>query len=194
MKKILIITMFASSLLSVRSAMAWHTRQNLPKGWGLGGKGDVQEYSGTLDHTVAHGGKSSVLVQSIAPNPKEFVSLTQNLSAQEYRGKRIRFTGYLKTENIRQRAKLWMEIYDGDKYLAGDAMNDRAISGTTPWTKYSIVLDVPEQSTGINYGAAFVGDGKLWADDFQIEVVDKAVPTTGPSAGPTHPTNGSFEE
>ena len=68
--------------------------------------------------------------------------------------------------------------------LAFDNMCNRKLEGTNDWTKLEIVLDIPEDSTNIGFGVIFSGDGKMWADDFEFEVVRKTVPTTSCPCSP----------
>jgi hypothetical protein len=78
-------------------------------------------------------------------------------------------------------------------------MGDRPIKGTTSWTKYDIVLDVPDNASQIAYGALLEGTGQIWFDNIAIEIVDDSVPTTGfqngkKSAKQNEPTNLDFEK
>ncbi|MCK7516664.1 MAG: hypothetical protein MZV64_02535 [Ignavibacteriales bacterium] len=67
---------------------------------------------------------------------------------------------------------------ESNQQLGFDNMRDRAIKGTTDWKKYEIVLDIPENSTTINYGVLLGGDGKVWFDNFELKEVDKSVAVT----------------
>ena len=51
------------------------------------------------------------------------------------------------------------------------------------WKKFSIVLEVPESAIGLSMGLSLQGRGKVWADDWQFEVVGKDVPTTSMGLG-----------
>lgn len=87
-------------------------------------------------------------------------------------GKRVRYSGWIKTEAItRGYAGLWWRV-DGDegKVLAFDNMRDRGPKGTTPWTRYEIVLEVPANATNINFGVIHPGDGTAWFDSLAVEL------------------------
>jgi len=61
---------------------------------------------------------------------------------------------------------------------------------------YEIVLDIPENSTTINYGVLLGGNGKVWFDSFELKEVDKNVPVTNlkkESKLPSQPVNLDFE-
>jgi hypothetical protein len=116
----------------------------------------------------------------------------QSMSPSEYLGRRVRFTGFLKTENA-ERASFWMRVDGANQaMLAFDNMDQRSISGTTPWAAYNIVLDVPADATNIAFGVLSQG-GTTWIDDLNFSVVDKSVATTT-TVTPSTPTNLNFED
>ena len=70
-----------------------------------------------------------------------------------------------------------------------------AITGDTEWTRYEIVLDVPEVATLIAFGVLISGPGDVWIDDLAFDVVDTSVPTTGAQQQPSwEPANLDFEK
>jgi RNA polymerase sigma factor (sigma-70 family) len=96
------------------------------------------------------------------------------------RGKRIRISGWIKTNNVRECAGLEMYAYSmGGEIVAFDQMMcSRPIHGTTDWQKYEIVRDIPQDATKIFLGAILFCSGEIWTDDFQVEPVGSDVPLT----------------
>jgi hypothetical protein len=45
-----------------------------------------------------------------------------------------------------------MRVDKESKHVAFDNMHDRPITGSSDWKKYDVVLDVPQDSTGISFG------------------------------------------
>ena len=87
--------------------------------------------------------------------------------------KKIKITASIKTEKVKKRAGLWLRI-DGETTettLGFNNMSDRPIEGTTDWTEYSILMNVPENSKTLNFGALLNGNGKIWLDDVKFEVI-----------------------
>ncbi len=169
----------------------------VPQGW-LAAGSRPQDYKMTVDRTVAHSGKASALLKSAVSEPGGFGTLMQTFKADTYRGKRVRMSGYVRSEDVKNSAGLWMRV-DGsrDEPLAFDNMQDRPIKGTTDWKKYEIVLDVPDSAQNIAFGLLLSGAGRTWVDDLSFEVVGKDVPTTGPKMGAgvqPAPANLDFEE
>ena len=71
-----------------------------------------------------------------------------------------------------------VDCTDKNTSLAFDNMSNRAIGGTSDWTKYEIVLDVSKEAIGIAYGFLISGTGNAWFSDLKLEVVGNDVPTT----------------
>jgi hypothetical protein len=109
-----------------------------------------------------------------------FGTIMKGIPPDEYLGKRIKLTGYIKTENIEDWAGMWMRIDSKipNKMLGFDNMNNRPIKGTNDWTKYEIVLDVPDSSMDIAYGVLINGTGTVSFPELALEVVGTDVPTT----------------
>ena len=93
----------------------------------------------------------------------------------------MRLSGQVRAEGIEQWAGLWMRV-DGpaNEVLAFDNMaaSNRAIKVRTDWTKYTVVLDVPESAINIMYGIVVSGRGSAWIDDVTLEAVGADVPVT----------------
>ncbi|MGB8370602.1 MAG: hypothetical protein ACLPYZ_11305 [Limisphaerales bacterium] len=180
--------------IAIGNAVA--ARAEIPKDWFAAGDHPA-EYEMTLDHDTTHNGKGSASLKCIVPKASGFGTLMQTFKADTYRGQRIRMSGYVRSRNVKDWAGLWMRV-DGakDEVLAFDNMQNRAVKGTTDWTRYEIVLDVPETSQQIAFGVLLSGMGQVWLDDVKFETVGKEVPTTGSKSSevPSAPRNLDFEE
>lgn len=173
----------------------------VPKDWFIAGS-QPKAYKIGIDKGAGKDGDNAATIQSKDDKIKGFGTLMQNCKPDKYRGKRIRMTGWMKTENVKSWAGFWLRIDkpDSDIPFAMDNMGKRPIKGTNDWTKYEIVLDVPEETSNLAYGALLDGTGKIWLDDITFEIVDETVPTTFPSNEElarkklTEPANLSFEE
>lgn len=170
------------------------------KGWELRGS-SPEKYKVGIEMDATRNGKVAYLFSN-ENKIKGFGSLCQDFFPKEFIGKRVKLSAFIRTENVESFAGLWMRI-DGEsingklgKMLGFDNMNDRRILGTTTWTKYEIILDVPEESKNIGYGILLSGTGKMWVDDIKFEIVEKTVATTKNSDALNleKPANTSFEE
>jgi erythromycin esterase-like protein len=88
-------------------------------------------------------------------------------------GKKVRFSGYIKTDRVSEGfAGLWWRVdgEPGTRPLAFDNMQDRGPRGTTDWTHYVIELPVDANARNINFGLLMPANGTAWFDDLTIEL------------------------
>ena len=106
-----------------------------------------------------------------APEGPPFGLATATFPIEVAAGKRIRYSGYIKTQGItRKWAGLWWRVDGKSGVLAFDNMENRGATGTTDWKRYEIDLQVPKDATNINFGALHSGDGSAWFDELSVTV------------------------
>lgn len=162
---------------------------DLPKGWFPAGS-NPKSYEMGINKGAGRDGNNCATIQSIDKNIRGFGTLMQNASANKYLGKRVRMSGWVKTENVEKWVGLWLRVDKGNQSIAFDNMGERPIKGTTDWKKYEIVLDVAIDAEMLAYGTLIEGTGKVWFDDIQFEIVDNQTETTDKKK----PTNLDFEK
>ena len=164
-----------------------------PQGWILRGN-DPAGYEASVDRSVHRSGQSSALYRARNPAANKFGTLMQAIKADDYRSKRVRLRGYLKTEDV-ERVQLWMRLDSPSMRMLGfDNMDARPIKGTTDWTAYDVVLDVPADASGVAYGVILAGPGQVWLDDVTLDTVDSSVATTGISTEDLDRANKAMED
>jgi hypothetical protein len=156
-------------------------KKGAPAGWFKNGS-KTEAFEVGVDENNAWGGMPSAYVKNITgADPEGFGGMMQSISAELYRNKRVRMSGWMKTEEAGGGGgQLWLRV-DGQgagSVLGFDNMNGRSPRGTTDWQEYSIVLDVPENATSLNYGFFLGGKGQVWVNAVTIEPVGSDVPTT----------------
>jgi hypothetical protein len=163
--------------------------KELTKGWRS--ESLSNSYRVALVHDVTHTGSTAGLIENSSAGPADFTimsrgetavrlaTINQVIRADNYRGQRIRLFAFVKTEKIEQMGCIWMRFDDDSRMLLIDEMDDRPITGTRDWTRYEIIMDVPKDAVRIVIGGALRGQGKIWVDDFQLDVVPESVPQTG---------------
>ncbi|MFI5218795.1 MAG: hypothetical protein ACHQNT_04840 [Bacteroidia bacterium] len=150
---------------------------NLPNGWVK--RGDSPEkYDAGIDKGAGQNGKNAATIKSIEKNIEGFGSLVQNFNPSKFLGKKIKLTGYLKSNDVSGSARLWMRIDQPNKYSL-ENMQDRFIRGNSDWTKCEIVLDVPMDTKNIAFGGLLYGTGQIWFDNLKIEIASNSEKVTG---------------
>jgi hypothetical protein len=92
-------------------------------------------------------------------------------------------SAWAKADGVADWAGLWMRVDGPDtrktgKSLSFDNMQNQPIKGTSDWTRYEIVLDVPQATIALAFGILLEGKGEVWLDDVQFTVVGPDTPTT----------------
>ncbi len=125
------------------------------------------DYTLSLDSINVKSGKYAASIEFKEGNPT-FKAWSFQLP-NNYSGKKITLTGYIKTENVTNGyAGLWMRI---DPSLGFENMSKNGIKGTTNWTQYSITLKLnPQQTEQIIIGGLLAGKGKVWFDKFNVTI------------------------
>jgi hypothetical protein len=157
---------------------------DVPKGWTASGVDPTQYDCGLAKGAGRNGGNAGTIqALNVGPNPihkSPFGTLRQSCKATKFLGKRVRMTGWMRSENVNEWAGFWMRVDQAEplEVLGFDNMHDRPVKETTGWKSYEIVLDVPSSAAYIVYGAILTGKGQIWFDDVKLEIVDKTVPVT----------------
>jgi len=149
-------------------------KKEVPLNWTNFGSSD---YKISIDSTIFKGGRYAATIEFTGKN-KDYKAL-EFVLPNNYQGKKITLSGYLKTENITSGyAGLWMGI---EPNIAFDNMEHRGVKGTTGWQKYEITLDLkPFKTNKISIGAILDGNGKMWIDNLSLSIDGKSIEHIAP--------------
>jgi hypothetical protein len=158
-----------------------------PASWGLIGQTTVSTAKYLLGQTNdAHGGSAALVIVGTDSLNVQFSGITQPVRADKYRGKRVRFSAWVKHENASGKAiGLWMRVDGPGVIQAFDNMGTHSLKGTAAWHQVEIILDVPSNAVGIVFGALMHGGGTLLVDDMKWEIIPPNGPTTDQQTGPS---------
>ena len=178
----LIGTCVLSAHLSLKplSAQSPIQTNSAPAGWFLAGSKPAN-YQTSVDKTMIQNGQPSAYLKSIMPVTDGFGTLMQQISASDYVGKRVRLRAWVKSQDVGDWAGLWMRVDKDKNTVAFDNMQNRAIKATQQWKQCEVILDVPQDATGIFFGILLSGSGEVWMNDVSFEVVGNDVPITSQS-------------
>jgi uncharacterized protein (TIGR02246 family) len=115
---------------------------------------------------------------------------TASFPVKDAVGKMVRYSGWIKTENVSNGyAGLWWRV-DGEQqgqvlsfdnssasFVEGKPASGngaiRGATGSTDWARYQIDLPVPAGAHSINFGLLFTGAGSAWFDSLRVELNDE---------------------
>ncbi len=169
------------------------------KGWFAAGS-HPKDYKMEIVSSTHHSGSKAAMIQySASTEPAGFGTYMQMHQPGAWAGKKLKMTGYIKTVDISSWCGMWCRVdgADGKEMMDFDNMGDRPIKGTTDWTKYEIIVNVPKDASAIAYGILVDGKGTAYFDDVNFEVLGAA--EAGPhnknvkAKLPDEPANLNFE-
>lgn len=181
---VLLAAMATSCLVALAAAP-----ENLPPQWTITGPAQ-SKFVGGVDQTA--GSRGAKFLRNESDDATVWGSLTQGISAQNYRGQRIRFSARVRTENVSNWAGLWMSVSTAGKTVGFYNSIDKPIKGTTGWQQRSVVLDVPTDADTIGFGVIDSGKGQVWIDSMSLEQVGPGVPVDHMPGSANLPLKPSF--
>jgi hypothetical protein len=137
--------------------------------------------SGTASARITHGPEVG--------NPGQGSTyILQRVIAASYRGRRVAYTAFVRTADVKTRAQLTFGITADSPPmdLGRDQMDDRFLTGTRDWKKHELVLDVPDRAWTLVIGVELEGTGSVWVDDAELRIVPTTTPSTVAENGMRH--------
>ena len=153
----------------------------MPVGWYATGN-SIGDYAVGTDRSRRDGGQGQAggTIRSLTDDPRGFATLQQSIRATEYRGERVRLSGFVKSGagGLGATSGLWMRVDGPAGSESIDFMHERPIDQGTDWARYDVVVDVPSNAVGVSFGVLLFGQGQVWLDDVALERVGRNVPLT----------------
>jgi hypothetical protein len=150
----------------------------------------IKEYSGAIDHTSPYEGSGSGLLKSTS-DAAHHGTLMQVSSAAAYRGKSVKMRAFLRSDEVAQRAGLWIRADDinGTTVAFRNCFSSGApqsfVNGNTAWKEVEISIDIPDSAVALSYGVQMIGTGAVWIDNVSIDAIG---PYAQANAEQTFPT------
>lgn len=153
-----------------------------------------KSYEIHFDPATTFSGKNSLAITLHAPEPAQqepfikerMISLThEGFLATSYRGQRLQMITYVKAEDVK-RANFHLAVIgptiEPNNVRITQHMTSthlHPVEGTSDWTRYELVIDVPDNANSIQVSFSMEGHGKIWLDSIHFAAVDKTIPLTG---------------
>lgn len=124
--------------------------------------------------------------------PGAFFPIAQRIGLGAAAGHQLTLSGMIRTENVvGGGAAMWLSAdAPAGPPFGFDNMRNRAPSGTTGWSPFSISIPVPRNASGIVFGVMLTGKGTAWFDqltlsaDQSIDIADAVLPAVKAVARP----------
>jgi hypothetical protein len=171
-KKLLISGLLGiGSLLMIHSAVA-----AAPADWHLHSR--TADEIARVDRTTAYDGSASAMLESKSPSVSAFGTLAQGVVGKSFVGKRIQFSAYIRTRNVRKQAGIWMRAEDANGRIIAfqGFVPGSYLRGTRDWTQVHVAICIPRTTVAVFYGVNLLGPGTVWIDEIRFDVLGKADP------------------
>jgi len=136
------------------------------------------DYPLETDYNVTHDGHASLRIK-YAPSgnaPKgSWMWWGQDIrDVKKYAGHTIRMTSWVKTENIGRLRPNLRPKGTNFNLVAQNRLIGQPATGTTDWTQYTVICNIPKNTLCLDTGFAFTGSGTVWIDmrSLKYEVFD----------------------
>jgi hypothetical protein len=143
-----------------------------PEGWAPHQHAGPTAYSFTLDRSTKHSGETSMRIRNL--RPEVYGSITQSIPAAPHVGKTLRFSVWLRTDDVvaneygKGATPILQAIASGSP-VASASFEIAAIAGTNEWIRREVVIDIPRHADAVEFGVMLTGTGIVWLDDAALE-------------------------
>ncbi|HEV2258498.1 MAG TPA: hypothetical protein VGS06_35705 [Streptosporangiaceae bacterium] len=113
------------------------------------------------------------------PDPAGFAVLSQEIEADDYRGRAVAFRGDLRTTDVTDRAGLVLRVIgEGRPGRQRPAEHDpwddpenhfAFVAGTGDWTGHEVTAQIPPDATLIIFGVFLNGRGQIELRNLQLD-------------------------
>jgi hypothetical protein len=152
------------------------TAQILPKAWTKSGTW-AGSYSMKIKPNEGLNNSNALELESIEKNIMGSGAVIQTISSSNYIGKRIKLSAYIKTEKVNDFACLILCSNQNLDELWNDVVTNSEdkktyLKGVHEYKKIECYLNVTDNFGNIVLGAMIKGEGKIWLDRFNLEIIE----------------------
>jgi erythromycin esterase len=141
------------------------------RAWGSTANGNHvpnSQYDVNADAEHALKGAPAARLESKVAEPQGYGVLRQDFDALGWRGKHLRFTAWLSTEDATE-ARAFVSFRRPGVEREDHYVPEPALHGTTPWTRFDVDVDVPQDAEVGMLGASLHGTGRVFATRFELK-------------------------
>ncbi|MBM3752690.1 MAG: hypothetical protein FJW38_01770 [Acidobacteria bacterium] len=134
------------------------------------------------DSSTANTGRLSARIERTTTD-NGFTTITAGIP-YDFTARTIEYRGFIKTENVRDAAAMWIRIDGPAGSLAFASLQPQAINGSRDWREYSLTLQGNPEGRQLVFGFLLSGPGRAWVDSLQLIVDGKPI-AEAPDREPT---------
>ena len=129
----------------------------------------------SIDSSQYKEGKKSALINN---NQSQNIRgiLGQKISLQNYQGKAIKVSQWVKSSNLSGKVELRIKFLNKNNDVVGN-IDTKSISldSNSEWSLKEYTIDIPDSNeiTNVDVDYIYEAKGKLWIDNIDVELIDK---------------------
>ena len=129
----------------------------------------------SIDSSQYKEGKKSALINN---NQSQNIRgiLGQKISLQNYQGKAIKVSQWVKSSNLSGKVELRIKFLNKNNDVVGN-IDTKSISldSNSEWSLKEYTIDIPDSNeiTNVDVDYIYEAKGKLWVDNINVELIDK---------------------
>ncbi len=128
------------------------------------------QFACEIDSGTTYQGHPSLSIQQTVEGMQAEGDLRQTFLADDYRGKRVHLSAFLKTREIGA-AELRLQVEGLNEVLGQVGMQGGPLQGTHEWTRCTLEGEVPTESVAMELSLRVRGPGQVWLAFLHLEVV-----------------------
>ncbi len=148
-------------------------RRPLLPGWNAYASHQDTQFSAGVDVDELFSARDVACIEVVSGRESGYVHLQQFLDYQLYRGKKIKLTGFVKTEDVSGSGRMWASVSNTKNRVSSTAYFKLALNDTKDWTRFEMVINVRNDAYFVQTGATLCGTGKVWYTVPEVEVLDE---------------------
>lgn len=145
---------------------------SVPIGWRIDKEAKQMGYVFALNVKDAIQGENSAVLYNFSAKEEQSGSGFMSIDATPYRGKKVKLSGFFKTQGMNTKVEGELFIV---QYLKDDNKMysfDRSELDETIWSIKNCELEISPFAEKINFGFTLYGPGSIYADDIKLEIAN----------------------
>jgi len=136
-------------------------------------KDSGNNYQVGVDPTVSYTGEPSRFIKATDSESGISSVHVRTIDGEKYRGKKLLLTGYIKPQDVKRRADLWVQFKGSMNNYRMNGLFAPPVHGTTDWILYEVTLHVPGDNERIDLGFLLDGTGQVWLDGMEFQMIEE---------------------
>lgn len=139
-------------------------------GWSIEGHGQNM-YAAEVDGEIRREGHPTVRFHPTQATGGAYATFMTTLDAAPLRGRRAHAEIWVRTQGVTGRGDVWLRVQGSDSPADGPglATSISRLPVNAEFTRFELVVDVPEDAASVQLGVGLGGPGMLWMDGVRVE-------------------------